>query len=154
MIVLFRFFLLSFVIMPIIHKQSTDIRKDPSIKSLLARLPGDLQGSFSDDQLEGLKVAIGNRDWKIHPVDIRTSFGLFGKRYYMVFVAGRSRRGAGRLQKMIFRKAEVFFISFIIMLIIIAATFLLYILKSAMGLDVVSGQSFGVWDWVQALFKG
>jgi len=140
--------------MAIIHKQSTDINKDPTIKSLLSRLPTELRDTFSDEQLEGLKVAIGNREWKTHPVDIRTTFGLFGKRYYMVFVAGKSRRSSGRLQKMIFRKAEVLFISFIIMLLIIAGTFFLYLLKSAMGLDMVSGESLGIWDWVQDLFKG
>lgn len=139
--------------MPIIHKQSTDIKKDPTIKSLLSRLPADVKETFSEEQLEALKVAIGNREWKTHPVDIRTTFGLFGKRYYMVFVAGRSRRKAGRLQKMIFRKAEVMFISFLIMFMVLAGTFFLYLLKSALGLDFMSGESFGGWDWFQGLFR-
>lgn len=139
--------------MAIIHKQTSNIRKDPKIKSLIARLPDEIKYSFNDEQLEALKIVLGDNDWKTHPIDIRTTFGLFGKRYYLVFIAGKSHRRPGRIKKMIMRKAEVLFVTFFVMFLILVGLVFLYLLKSAMGIDIMDGQSLGLWDWINQIIN-
>jgi len=137
--------------MAVIHrKKNTDIQHDPNIQSLLARMPSDeVKNSFSTDQLENLKIAVGARDWKTHPVDIRFTLPFFGKRYYVVFIAGKSKR-SGRLQKLLLRRAEILFISLFVLGFIFVAIVVLYLLKSALGINLFDGFSLGLWDWFKA----
>ncbi len=135
--------------MAIIHKKNTDIRQDKNILSLLERMPDEkVKNSFSDEQLESLKIAMGARDWKTHPVDIRFTLPFFGRRYYVVFIAGKSIR-VGRLQKLIFRKAEIIFLSIAISVSFLFILLLLYFAKSFVGLNFFPDFSFGLWDWIQ-----
>ena len=47
------------------------IHADPVITKLLDKLPAEMRGSFSDDQLLALKVALGGRTWGAHAIDAR-----------------------------------------------------------------------------------
>jgi hypothetical protein len=138
--------------MAIIHKKNTDIRKDKNITSLLERMPDDeIKNSFTNEQLENLKIAVGARDWKTHAVDIRFTIPLFNKRFYVVFIAGKSIRSS-RLQRAIIRKTEAIFISIFFFSMFLITAFILYLIKSAIGINIFSGYSFGVWDWFKGLF--
>ncbi|MEI8616636.1 hypothetical protein P4S63_01330 [Pseudoalteromonas sp. B193] len=48
------------------------LKVDPAIRSLLNRMPSDVQASFTEEQLVHLKVAIGARQWGKHTVDCRS----------------------------------------------------------------------------------
>lgn len=138
--------------MVVLHKKNSDIRKDPNIISLLARMPADeIKDSFTDEQLETLKIAVGAKDWKTHPIDLRFTLPFWGKRFYIVFIAGKSLRSS-RLQKAILRKAEILFISLFILGAFLLSALILYLIKSALGINLISGYSFGVWGWFQELF--
>jgi len=137
--------------MVIIHKKNTDIREDINIKSLLKRIPSDnIKDSFSDEQLENLKIALGARDWKTHPVDIRFTIPFIGKQYYFVLIAGMSSR-SGRLQRAIFRKAEILFVSIIFLVVILVVLLILYLIKSMYGINLFDGFSLGIWDWFKSI---
>ncbi len=137
--------------MVIRHKQNTSIREDEQIVSLLKRMPNDeIKNSFTDEQLENLKIAMGARQWKTHALDLRFTFPFFDRRYYVVLVAGRSIRSS-RLQKLILRRAEVIFISLLLMFSISLGLLVLYLLKSAMGINLFDDFSLGIWDWFQSL---
>lgn len=81
-----------------------DAGEDPPIEAknaidgLFARLSITARESFSPDQKAALVDAAETCAWHKHPVDIRLSIPLLMKRFYLVVVAGKERRHAGRRQ--------------------------------------------------------
>ncbi|WP_299791847.1 hypothetical protein [uncultured Shewanella sp.] len=133
-------------------EQSTPIRQDPVIRKLLNKLPDDLADSYSERQLQGLRVALGDRTWGKHFIDYRGTFAItFVRwRFYYVFLLGKNRRAYTRREK---HASLLMFMGLIIMFLIISLSLgllSLYILKSALGIDLMEESSLGLWDW----FKG
>ena len=64
--------------------------------ALVARLPDDTRGSFTEVQLAALRVAARNCKWGDHAVDIRFSIPLLIRRFYMVLICGQERRSKAR----------------------------------------------------------
>lgn len=134
-------------------KQTTNkITQDPFIKEFLDKLPTDQQNSFSDDQLQAVKIAFGARTWGIHSVDIRGTFKLLRWRYYYVVLAGRNHRSLSRLETQTYRAAEIMFISLFILISTLFGLLVIYLIKSAMGIDLFPGFSFGIWGWFKDAF--
>ncbi|MGR6833057.1 hypothetical protein [Aliivibrio wodanis] len=84
-------------------------------------------------------------------VDIRKSISIFNKRYFFVLLLGRDYR-----QQL--RKESPFALFMLTLLIAIGilsvfglAIFALYLIKSAMGIDIFHNFSFGLWDWFKSL---
>ena len=128
---------------------STPIRQDPVIEKLLNKLPKTLASSYSDEQLQGMRVALGDRTWGKHFIDNRGTFAFpfIPWRFYYVFLLGQNRRAYTRREK---HASMLMFIGLIFSFIIISVLFgllTLYILKSAMGIDLLEGTSLGIWDW-------
>lgn len=65
-------------------------------EALVARLPDDARGSFTEAQLAALRVAAQKCKWGNHTADIRLSVPLLLKRYYMVLICGQERRSKAR----------------------------------------------------------
>ena len=124
-----------------------DIRKDMFVSNLLRKIPVEHRDSFSDIQLQALKVALGARSWGAHAVDIRGTLGLWRWRYYYVFLAGRNIRSLSRRQETVLRAAEVAFVLGFVTFSTLLGILALYLLKSFMGIDLIEGYSFGVWSW-------
>ena len=131
-----------------------DIRSDSAIQNLLERMPKDIQDSFSEAQLSHLRVALGARSWGNHKVDIRSTFKLFKYRYYYVLVAGRNRRELSRQEKQFALMVQALFVSGFIIFSALFGIFVLYIIKSALGIDIFPNFSFGVWSWFKETFLG
>ena len=127
----------------------SSIQADPVIEKLLDQVPADLRGSFTDEQLLALKLALGRRPWTTHPVDIRWTLKWWRWHYYFVFLAGRNRRiltdREQAIQWFVMVAMLAVFLSFCAGLGILV----LYLLKSALGIDLISGYSFGIWEWFQ-----
>ena len=134
------------------EKSTPSIRQDPFVKGLLERLPGDCRGSFSDDQLLGLKVALAGRQWGRHAVDRRGSLGLWRWRYYYVFVCGRERRSLSRRQEELARMAQAVTLGSFLLICTLVGLCVLYLVKSALGIDLIPGYSLGLWDWFKGAF--
>lgn len=117
-------------------------------KKFFSHIPQEMRATFSDDQIKALEQAFGEQ-WRKHPLDIRRSFGFWRFKYYFVLIGGRERRDLTRKQARFFRLSELYF--YLGFLAFSAAVGLgaLYILKSALGIDVFPHYSFGVWDWWQ-----
>lgn len=130
---------------------SSDIRNDPAVQRLLERMPEDVAASFTEPQLAHLRVALGARQWGKHAVDLRGTLGLGRWRYYYVVLAGRNSRSDGRQGQL-----SLWLTSALLSVVLIAAfgfiLVVLYLLKSALGIDVFADYSFGVWDWFVHLF--
>jgi len=126
-----------------------EIRNDPFIRGLLDRLPVNERDDFSDGQLLNLKVALGARTWGVHPVDLRWTVKIWRKRYYFVFLAGMNRRPLSRQQQELALLAKAVLFTVVITFSTLLGILVLYLLKSAVGIDIFPNFSFGVWGWFQ-----
>ena len=130
-----------------------NLQTDPAIRSLLNRMPSDVQDSFTEDQLAHLKVAIGARQWGKHAVDCRGVFKFFKYRYYFVILAGRNRRELSKKEQKIAAISQAITVSLFSFFVITILLLIIYLVKSALGIDIFSNYSFGVWAWFKDLFK-
>lgn len=131
------------------------IRNETAIQNLLDRMPENVSNSFSDDQLMALKVAIGARKWGKHKVDFRGTFPMpfFKSKIYYVFLMGRNHRNLTRREQLISSFTIAIFLTVLITLSVLGGLLLLYLVKSALGINLIEGFSFGIWDWFKGLWK-
>ena len=131
---------------------NTKIKDEIAIKNLLSRMPDDVANSFTDTQLLHLKLALGSRQWGKHKVDFRGTFPLpfMQSRLYYVFLMGRNHRELSRQEKFMSALSVALFLTVITSVSILFGILVLYLIKSALGIDIFKDFSFGVWTW----FKG
>ena len=129
------------------------LKLDPAVRSLLNRMPNAVQESFTEEQLAYLKVAIGARQWGKHAVDCRGVIKFFKYRYYFVVLAGRNRRELSEKEKKIAEASQVITVSLFSFIVISMLLLVVYLVKSALGIDIFNDYSFGVWSWFKGLFK-
>ena len=129
------------------------ISSDPAIRSLLNRMPREIQSSFTEEQLVHLKLAIGARQWGKHAMDYRGVIKFFKYRYYFVLLAGRNRRELSKKEKKIAGISQAITIAIFSFFVITILLLVVYLMKSALGIDIFSNHSFGVWSWFSDLFK-
>lgn len=127
--------------------QSPPLAVEPN--SLLVRLFAhtrpEFAGTFTDEQIAGLNAALVDADTPYHAIDYRTSISFFGIPFYITFLMGRERRSRERLamegQTQVHRVA----IAHIVLTVLIALSCfaavacILYLAKSAMGIDLFDG---------------
>lgn len=130
---------------------SEDIRQDPTIQKLLSRMPLDVQQSFTEQQLAELRVALGARQWGKHRIDLRGTLSVWRFRYYYVFVAGRNVREQSRQARQLSMLGQAILISILLSICLLFGLLLLYLLKSALGIDLLDDYSFGIWHWFKSL---
>lgn len=136
---------------PLISKKS--IKNDPVIKNLLARMPQNIANSFNDEQLTNLMTAIGSRSWGNHAVDKRGTFKVpfYRWRFYYVFLLGRNYRDLSRKEKQLSIISTAIFSTLFLMFSTSIGLLILYLIKSALGIDIFPGFSFGIWSWFKGL---
>lgn len=125
---------------------------DKKLGKLLCLMPKDAQDSFTDEQLKNLKVAVTASSWRQHGIDIRSSISLFSYRYYLVFLAGRELRQMSRREARWQRLLLVLFFCLFLTFSTLLGLLVLYLIKSAMGIDIFPNFSFGVWSWFKTAF--
>jgi hypothetical protein len=121
--------------------------EDSFVIGLKERLPDDLKDSFTPEQLSALKVAFGARKWGQHSVDLRGTLRLWHWRYYFVFLAGRNRRDLSRREQQLSRMATAFALSLFLLFSVMLGLLVLYLVKSALGIDIFPNFSLGIWGW-------
>jgi hypothetical protein len=131
-----------------------DIRSDATVHRLLERMPESVRDSFNDEQLMHIRNAIGARNWGNHSIDKRGVLALpmFSWRYYYVFLAGRNRRNLNSTEKNISRWLGSLLLASVTALVILFILLVLYLLKSAAGVDLFPGFSLGIWTWYKSVF--
>ena len=126
------------------------IQDDPFICVLLAKLPPEISISFSDAQLQGLKQALDTQAKSTHTMRLRYTFGFWRWHFYLTLLFGKERRELSRraqeAERMALALATLLFVTFSTLL----GMMVLYLVKSAMGINIFPNFSFGIWDW----FKG
>jgi hypothetical protein len=132
-------------------KPSHSIRKDPDIMSLLSRLPLETASVLTDIQLSHLKVAIGSGQYRKHKVDIRGTIPLpfFPSRIYFVLLMGRNVRSLSRQEKSIAITSMLLLTVIFLVFSSALGLVIIYVLKSALGINLLEGYSLGLWDWIK-----
>ena len=120
------------------------LRQDPFVRNLLARLPEQSRDTFSDEQLQALKLALGGRNWSRHLVDWRWTLEFWRWHYYFVFLAGHNRRALSHREQLVARwSVLLLFLVFLLASATIVALVLLLI-KTALGIDFLPESKTGV----------
>jgi hypothetical protein len=132
-------------------KPNHSIRKDPDIMSLLSRLPLDTASVLTDIQLSHLKVAIGSGQYRKHKVDIRGTIPLpfLPSRIYFVLLMGRNVRSLSRQEKSIAITSMLLLTVIFLVFSSALGLVIIYVLKSALGINLLEGYSLGLWDWIK-----
>ena len=132
-------------------RPSHSIRKDPDIMSLLSRLPRETASELSDTQLSHLKVAIGSGQYRKHKVDIRGTLPVpfYPSRIYFVLLMGRNIRSLSRQEKSIALTSMLLLTALFLMFSTLLGLVIVYVLKSALGINLLEGFSLGLWDWIR-----
>lgn len=125
------------------------IRDTPAIENLLSRMPSNVANSFSDEQLIHLYTAIGARDWGQHAVDIRgvCKIPFYHWCFYYVLLIGRNRRYLSRKERKVSAFTTACFFILFAIFSILCGLLALYLIKSALGINLFKGFSLGIWGW-------
>jgi hypothetical protein len=123
------------------------VDQDPFIRGLKQRLPEHLRESFSEEQLDALRSVFGARSWVRHRVDLRGTIRLWSDRYYFAIVAGRNKRNLTRPQQNLSLIAKAALATVFLLFSGLVGLVILYLLKSALGINLFPGFSLGLWDW-------
>jgi hypothetical protein len=139
----------------VVVQNNLQIKNEPAVRKLLSRMPDNVAESFSDEQLLHLKVALGARKWGRHNIDLRGTFALpfLPSKMYYVLLLGKNHRDLSRSEKAISAFTLSLFISLFIIFCVLFGILVLYLIKSALGIDLIEGFSFGVWGWFKALWQ-
>jgi hypothetical protein len=133
-------------------KPMHSIRKDPDIMSLLSRLPQETALVLTDTQLSHLKVAIGSGQYRKHKVDLRGTIPVpfYPSRIYFVLLMGRNIRSLSRQERSIAVTSLVLLTVLFLMFSTALGLVIVYVLKSALGINLLEGYSLGLWDWIKS----
>lgn len=125
------------------------LRDDPRLHKALLDMPSKYADSYSESQLIYFRLALIGKPWQQHFIDNRGTFyfPFIGWRFFYVFLLGRNKRALNRKEKQ--ASMAVFLLSLVgfIVLSMVIGLLLLYLLKSALGIDLFEGTSLGIWDW-------
>ena len=127
-----------------------DIHQDPVITRLLEKMPKKVASSFNEEQLSHLRNAIGAREWGKHKLDVRGTVKFFKWRYYYVILAGRNRRSLSEKEVRVARVLTASIIAIFITFAVLLGLIIIYLVKSALGINLIDGWSLGLWTWFKA----
>ncbi|MBL4629760.1 MAG: hypothetical protein JKY14_00860 [Paraglaciecola sp.] len=128
------------------------IRQDPDIMSLLSSLPCETALTLTDTQLKHLKIVIGSGQYRKHKVDMRGTFPVpfYPSRIYFVFLMGRNIRSLSRQEQTIALTTMLLLTTLFLMFSSIVGLVIVYIIKSALGINLLDGFSLGLWDYIKS----
>lgn len=113
-------------------------------------MPTEVAESFTEEQLIALNKAVGGFSWARHKVDLRGTISIWRSSYYFVILWGRNRRELSRFEKQLGQLSVAFIITLFLLGSALLGLLLLYLLKSAMGVDLFPNFSLGIWTWFKA----
>lgn len=119
------------------------------IAVFLDKIPLAVRESFDEQQLMALQKAVSETSWKKHPIDFRSSLSFFSYQYYYVFIAGRDQRQMTRQEIRFKRLMLLAFVTLFIIFSTLLGLLVIYLIKSAAGIDIFPNYSFGIWTWFQ-----
>jgi len=133
------------------NKSTNKSANKDSFQAFIAKIPKDISDGFSDKQIIALESAVAQAEWGNHAIDLRDSIGIFNWRYYFVFISGRDKRGNSTRRHKIMGIVKLMLLLGYLVSSTLLGILALYLVKSAYGIDLFQGYSFGVWHWFKEL---
>ena len=136
---------------PLEHQRDDDAAFFARLNTML---PSDVARSFSDAQRAAIAYAFGTRRWGNHTVDLRWLIPLFGRSYYVLFLAGPERRTRARLLRdrllhPLVTMGNRIFAALFFTAILISVLVTLYVVKSMLGINLFANFSLGVFGIIE-----
>lgn len=91
-----------------------------------------------------LEISLSSR----HRIDVRRSFPFLTRRYYFVFLFGRDLRRYPRHESALWRVTITLLLALAILICLSSVFIALYLIKSALGIDIFPNFHLGLWDWL------
>ena len=135
-------------------RSSDQERQSQQLDRFFERLPDHLRASFSEEQTQAIAEALISS--RSHGLDWRPviKLPLLPWSFYLVLLAGKNRRAmSAREQRVAARTLIVLLISAIVILSILGLA-VVYLIKSALGIDLIKGYHLGLWFWFEETFLG
>ena len=131
------------------------LSKTRALRKLLKEIDADVVDSFTPEQLRAINKAMQVKEWRTHSIDFRPTLMLpfIPWNFYMVFLLGVNKRHLS--------SSERFMAGFMFLLVLFLVgltvfgfiLLILYLMKSALGIDIFPNDSLGVWDEFKRLFS-
>lgn len=120
----------------------------PAIERFYAELDPQISQALTPEQKAGIEnavvaITLGSK----HRVDSRRSFPFFGKRFYLVFLFGRGFRQRHRQESTVSTTLLTCLLLIAVLFVTYCILLTLYMIKSALGIDVFQHFHVGIWDW-------
>ena len=129
-----------------------DKKQQKLLTHFYSALDDNVINSLSETQKKSIEHAlIATGLGTNNRVDIRKSISVFNKRYFFVLLLGRDYRQQLRKESPFALFMLTILIAMGMLSVLGLAIFALYLIKSAMGIDIFHNFSFGVWDWFKSL---
>ncbi|QPG05101.1 3-phosphoshikimate 1-carboxyvinyltransferase [Salinimonas marina] len=132
------------------YKIKAPENQSASLRRLLEAMPEHTAQSFSEEQLIALNQALGGRRWARHKVDIRKTIKFWRSSYYVVLLAGRNVRQLSRFEQQLSRLTLALFTAMLLLGSVLLGLVVLYLVKSALGINLFEDFSLGLWSWLQS----
>lgn len=131
-----------------------NIRDEQSIKDLLSKMPKSVAESFNEEQLTHLFTIVSSRSWADHSVDLRGTFKIpfYSWRFYYVFLVGKNYRDLSRQEAGMSLFSKAIFLTILLIFCTLLGLLILYLVKSALGINILPNYSFGIWGWFKDLW--
>lgn len=122
------------------------IQKDPVVQ-LLSRMAQQDRNSFSEQQIQAMQLAMNNT--ANHSIDFRpvVKVPLLPWSFYLVLLVGRNRREMSEKEQLVAARTLFALLVSGIAILAVSGLLVLYLIKSALGIDIFDNFSFGIWDW-------
>lgn len=122
--------------------------RPPIVERFYDVLDPQISQQLTQEQKDGvekavLAISLGSR----HAIDFRRSFPFFGKRFYLVFLFGRDLRHWHRKESTLSNILIALLLLFVVLFVTCCVLLTLYMIKSALGIDVFQNFHVGIWDW-------
>lgn len=129
--------------------------RNRALKNLLKGMDKSTVDSFTSKQLIALENAVNVREWQKHSIDFRPTLVLpfIPRDFYIVFLLGVNKRELSSSEKFM-AFAMFLLVIFIFSVAALGLFFLIiYLVKSALGIDIFPNGSLGIWDEFKHFFN-
>jgi hypothetical protein len=117
------------------------------VERFYASLDTEVEASLTLEQKRGIEQALVRATLSSrHSIDFRRSFPFLHRRYFVVFLFGRDLRKISR-DSTLGRIFSTLAISIALLIGILSVLLMLYMFKSALGIDVFKNFHIGIWTW-------
>lgn len=118
------------------------------LQGLLNKMPAEIAASYTQEQLLHLDEALRKNKAKL-PVNVkgRVSVPFTTTRFFWVFLAGRDKRELSRGEINVKKTTLIAFIFTAITVSTLMGLLILYLIKSALGINLFEHFSLGIWGW-------